>query len=62
MRFHDHRHTFATRLVKRGVDLITIQNLFGHHSVLVTQRYTHSNYDRKRNAVNLLGIFIPFWA
>jgi len=30
MRFHDLRHTFATRLVRAGVDLITVQQWLGH--------------------------------
>ena len=55
MRFHDLRHTFATRLVERGVDLITVKELLGHSSVRITERYTHSNQDRKREAVELLS-------
>lgn len=56
LRFHDLRHTFASRLVARGVDLITIKDLLGHHSVITTQRYTHSNADQKRRAVQTLII------
>jgi excisionase family DNA binding protein len=55
IRFHDLRHTFATRLVEKGVDLITVQHLLGHHSVTMTQRYTHSSDDRKMSAVQLLA-------
>jgi len=54
LRFHDLRHTFATRLVMSGVDLITIRDLLGHFSIRVTQRYTHSNENQKRKAVELL--------
>jgi integrase len=54
LRFHDMRHTFAARLVERGVDIITVQELLGHHSVVVTQRYTHSNAEQKRRAVGIL--------
>jgi len=54
LRFHDLRHTFATRLVQSGVDLITVRDLLGHFSIRVTQRYTHSNRDQKINAVELL--------
>ncbi len=56
LRFHDLRHTFASRLVARGVDLITVKDLLGHHSVITTQRYTHSNADQKRRAVQALII------
>jgi len=55
LRFHDLRHTFATRLIQAGVDIVTVQNLLGHHSVTVTQRYTHSNDEQKRKAVELLN-------
>ena len=54
LRFHDLRHTFASRLVARGVDIVTVQKLLGHSTLSVTQRYTHSCDDRKRNAVELL--------
>ena len=49
------RHTFATRLVERGVDLITVKELLGHSSVTITERYTHSFKEQKRRAVELLG-------
>jgi excisionase family DNA binding protein len=56
-RFHDCRHTFATRLVESGVDLITVKELLGHSTVKVTERYTHSSRDSKREAVeNLVKI------
>jgi integrase len=54
LRFHDLRHTFASRLVEKGVDLITVKDLLGHSSVKTTERYTHSNKEQKRNAVELL--------
>jgi len=55
LRFHDLRHTFATRLIEYGVDLITVKELLGHHSVVITQRYTHSNLNQKMNAVQKLS-------
>ena len=55
LRFHDTRHTFASRLVAAGVDLITVKELLGHHSVRVTERYTHANAEQKRNAVEGLA-------
>jgi site-specific recombinase XerD len=54
LRFHDLRHTFATRLVQSGVDLITVRDLLGHFSISMTQRYTHTNRNQKINAVELL--------
>lgn len=52
--FHDLRRTFAQRLLQNGVDIITVQNLLGHHSVVVTERYLHTNEDTMRRAVELL--------
>lgn len=54
LRFHDLRHTFASRLSARGVDLNTIRELLGHGSIRMTQRYLHSNQTLKRNAVECL--------
>jgi integrase len=55
LRFHDLRHTFASRLVEMGFDLITVKDLLGHNSVITTQRYTHANAEQKKKAVHALG-------
>ena len=55
LRFHDLRHTFASRLIERGVDVVTVKELLGHHSITITQRYTHSRDERKVAAVGLLS-------
>ena len=49
--WHTLRHTFATRLVDRGADIVTVQQLLGHSTITVTMRYTHTNLDSKRAAV-----------
>jgi excisionase family DNA binding protein len=54
LRFHDLRHTFGTRLIQKGVDIETVRDLMGHHSIVVTQRYLHTNEDRRRQAVESL--------
>ncbi len=51
------RHTFASRLVNRGVDIVTVQQLLGHSAVTVTMRYTHTNLDSKHAAVAKLERF-----
>ena len=52
---HDCRHSFASRLVKRGVDLIIVKELLGHASVVTTQRYLHSQAKEKLQAVEMLA-------
>ena len=54
--WHKLRHTFASRLVNRGGDIVTVQQLLGHSTVVTTMRYTHTNLDSKRHAVaKLIG-------
>ena len=54
IRFHDLRHTFATRLVRSGVDIVTVQHLLGHSNVKMTSRYAHTDADAKMDAVKCL--------
>jgi len=49
--FHDLRHSFASRLVMKGVDLITVQQLLGHSSIVMTERYSHPSSKHKMDAV-----------
>ena len=41
LRFHDLRHTAASLLAAGGCDIITLQNILGHKSLSMTQRYAH---------------------
>ncbi len=54
LRFHDLRHTFATRLVTGGVDIVTVQRLLGHQSLAMTQRYAHPTSADIRHAIETL--------
>ena len=55
-RFHDLRHTFATRLVQKGVDLYKVQRLLGHKTGVMTQRYAHHSSESLRDGVKVLDI------
>ena len=61
IRFHDTRHTFATRLVRAGVDIVSVQHLLGHSKITMTARYAHSLADVKMAAVRswIQLVFVP---
>ncbi len=52
--WHMFRHTFASRLTRDGVDIVTVKELLGHANINCTMRYAHSNDDAKRRAVRRL--------
>ena len=52
--FHTLRHSFASNLVQRGVNLYAVKELLGHSNIKTTQIYSHLQSDTLSNAVNLL--------
>ena len=55
LRFHDLRHTAASRMVMSGVDLYTVKEILGHKTLVMTQRYAHLSPAHQRNAVERLA-------
>ena len=55
-RLYDCRHTFATRALESGVDLLTLAYMLGHSSLDEVMRYAHPSEGRKREAIQLMAI------
>jgi len=53
-RFHDLRHTFASRLVQGGVPLYNVMHLTGHKSLEMVQRYSHLAPEFQEAAIAVL--------
>jgi site-specific recombinase XerD len=53
-RWHDLRHTFASRLVMNGVDIYTVSKLLRHGSVKTSERYAHLSDSHLQDAVERL--------
>ena len=56
--FHELRHTYASTLAQRGIDLLTLSKLLGHADTRITSRhYAHLCDDSLRIAVQQLPAF-----
>lgn len=53
-RFHDIRHTAASHLVMNGVDLKTVQEILGHRTFRMTERYAHLSSQHKARSIKVL--------
>jgi integrase len=62
LRFHDLRHTFASRWVMKGGDLFKLQRILGHQSVQMTMRYAHLAPEAFREDYGRLGGALPMGA
>jgi len=55
VRFHDLRHTTATKMAEAGIPEATMEALLGHMSRAMLERYSHVRMEAKRAAMEALG-------
>lgn len=53
-RVHDMRHDFASQLVMKGADILSVSKLLGHASIQMTMRYAHLAPDHLKGTISLL--------
>lgn len=52
---HILRHTFASQLVSKNINIVKISKILGHADVRTTSIYTHTNMEELAEAVNSLS-------
>lgn len=56
-RFHDLRHTVASRLVNAGVPLPTVQKVMTHSDITTTMKYVHTPDEEMFKAIEVLNSY-----
>jgi site-specific recombinase XerD len=54
--WHVLRHSFASRLLQAGTDIVTVSKLLGHSTITTTMRYAHHAKGALADAVNTVSI------
>ena len=57
-RFHDLRHTAASLFASGGCDIMSLQNLLGHKTIEMTQRYAHLMPDSHEKTRRIMCSFL----
>lgn len=52
---HKCRHTFATNLLEQGANIRAVQDLLGHSTIVMTEKYTHTNIEQIKKATAKLS-------
>ncbi len=50
-KLHSLRHTFATRMIDNGVDVLTLSKILGHSDIKTTMIYAKVRVEAMKNAV-----------
>ena len=56
LRFHDLRHSAATRMIELGANIVAVSKILGHSDIKTTMRYAHPD-DSLKEALESLGIY-----
>ena len=57
-KFHDLRHTFATLMLAKGCDLITLKELMGHSSIKITEIYLQALPAKKDESIKNMDFIL----